>query len=1151
MLQKSCYQLICIIVCHFVIAVHAQAIAQPATQVDFEKQIRPLLLQKCGECHGPDDQTSDLRLDARHAAFKGGSSGPVIVAGDSKASELIRRITTADTDQRMPPDDTPLSQDEIRLLTSWIDNGAKWPETEYDRQAARDPRRDHWAFQPLAIATPIKIPNEKNRKPDEQQVVPSPNPIAPSPVLLAQTLDEFVKRRLTDNDLQFSRPTNRRILIRRLSIDLLGMPPTPEQVEEFVEDEDPEAVENLINRLLASPRYGERWAQHWLDLVRYADTHGFEVNTPRENAWRYRDYVIQAFNEDKPYDRFVKEQIAGDAFDVDEATGFLVASAVLLPGQIGKDDMSKRLARQDELDEIITGTSATFLGLTVGCARCHDHKFDPISQRDYYTLQAFFSGVHYGDRPIENSEQKQRAAKAKMVGEEIRKLESELRQFEPRVASGRTLVIDERNEQFATLLDQDNSARANPAGSKRGFRDDVGSRNRLANISGGYTTWNNAIPGKDVLAYRPGVTGQFRLWISWGVQGGEMHTRDARYILDVDGDLSSKNDQAEIARVDQRQQVGLEATSIELKSLWSGLKHLGAVELKEDSKIVLRSGETGSGISADVIILQEIDTQSTNHAGQDGIESQPRFLLPRLRAAVNPGQNIEQFHPVSAKFVRFTTLETTNNNRYEPCIDELEIFGTHSSEKNIALASNGSIATSSGNLSEAGKHQLKHINDGVFGNDRSWISNKKGGGWVQIELPVVTSVNRIAWQRDRNLKFADRLAIRYQIEVSVDGKKWKTVASHDDRQPYGTPHSWANSILQRMPDEAIQNEVKQKIDNLERLRTRKGSLEKQELVYGGIFRAPHPTFLLRRGDPEQKLQPTTPATPDVFAGISLPESEPDQRRRLKLASWIASKKNPLTARVMVNRIWQFHFGRGIVSTSSDFGLNGQPPSNPELLDWLAHQFIQSGWSVKHIHRLILNSRVYQQSSVIPKENINRDDKWLWRFPSRRMEAEAIRDSMLAVSGELNLKMGGRGFDFFKSRGGLNGFPPIENFKSEGFRRMIYSHKVRMEKTPVFGAFDCPDAGQPMPVRGQSTTAIQALNLFNSPFVIQRADQFAARVERERPGSLDNQIERAFQLALQRLPNSIEKTKAKRIGRQYGLETLCRVLLNTNEFLFIQ
>lgn len=346
-------------------------------------------------------------------------------------------------------------------------------------------------------------------------------------------------------------------------------------------------------------------------------------------------------------------------------------------------------------------------------------------------------------------------------------------------------------------------------------------------------------------------------------------------------------------------------------------------------------------------------------------------------------------------------------------------------------------------------------------------------------------------------------------------------------------------------------------------------LETPRMVYGGIFRDPDKTYLLRRGDPEQPLDETTPLVPELIKlsthdrtnQLTAASDQPltsEQQRRLDLANWIASPLNPLTARVMVNRIWQQHFGLGLVDTPNDFGINGVKPSHPELLDWLALEFIDSGWSIKHLHRLILNSATYRQSSQVSPHAVavDRDNRLLWRFASRRLEAEAVRDCMLSVSGELNLKMSGPGFSFFKTRGGLDGFPPVDDFTAENMRRMIYSHKVRMEPVPVFGAFDCPDAGQATPRRGRSTTAIQALNLFNSPFVLDRADKLATRsiaaasTNGNRPDQIDPQIEQLFRVVLSRDPTSTERQQSRAVVTHHGLIPLSRALLNCSEFLFI-
>ena len=929
------------------------SVTAAADEIDFEKQVRPLLIARCGECHGPQDQQSGLRLDARHTAFRGGDSGVAIVPGKSGESELLRRVTSSDEDERMPPEGEALSAAEVDILTRWIDRGAVWPETEYDRLAKIDPRLEHWAFQPIGEVRGGRREAGGNN-----------------------AIDDFVEEKLRENGLGFSPRADRRTLIRRLWFDMLGLPPTIGEVKQFEPANDSKAWEHLVDEALQSPRYGERWAQHWLDVIRYADTHGFEVNTPRENAWPYRDYVIRSFNEDKRYDQFILEQLAGDAFQADEATGFLVAAAVLLPGQIGKDEESKRLARQDALDEIIQGTGATLLGLTIGCARCHDHKFDPITQRDYYAMQAFFAGVEYGDRTIADPDREQRLKEAASLASRIGKIERDL----------------------------------------------------------------------------------------------------------------------------------------------------------------------------------------------------------QLRPPIDPQRNDEYISPVTARFVRFTTLETIDDNKHEPCIDELEIYAKNDPTRNVGLASLGAKATSSGNYSETGKHQLRHVNDGQYGNSRSWISNEHGGGWVQIKLAEPTEIGRIVWGRDRDGKFKDRLPVRYKIEVSSDAEEWQLVAAHSDRIPIGTPPDQIQALLRGRPT-SLSIDVPGLVAELEQLKAKKIELEAARMVYGGKFRKPDTTFVLRRGDPEQRLDEIEPAVPALFVPTgedrSLtvaevaktsdgfePASEllassatvrsPEQERRLALARWIASPDNPLTARVMVNRIWMYHFGQGLVQTPSDFGLNGTRPSHPELLDWLASEFIRSGWSIKHIHRLILTSRTYCQSHRIDpvSHEMDRDNRWLWRFASRRLEGEAIRDSMLAVSGELNLKMGGPGFDFFKSRGGLSGFPPVDEFKSEQMRRMIYSHKIRMERVPVFGAFDCPDAGQATPVRSQSTTAIQALNLFNSRFVANRAEQFAKRVTSNDTEDLQQHIITAFEIALGRAPTVIERKASSEVVGQHGLATLCRVLFNSNEFLFL-
>ncbi len=1078
-------------------------------------EIKPLLRSKCFVCHGPLKQEAGLRLDSGQLIRQGGDSGTVVDVDNVDGSLIIQRLLAQDETERMPLEGKPLTAQQISRLRHWIAGGAHSPPGE---QAQASPRK-HWAFQPIGATSPPKSE-------------------------FGNPIDAFIRQRLKRESIEHAPPADARVLIRRLFLDLHGLPPTPDELKHWQTKiaGDRGAITSLIDALLASPRYGERWAQHWLDVVRYADTHGFEVNTARPHAWRYRDYVIKAFNDDKSYDQFMFEQLAGDSVNEDAATGFLVAAPVLLPGQIGKDEASKRLARQDSLDEMIVGTSATFLGLTIGCARCHDHKFDPISQQEYYAMQAFFAGVEYGDRQIDDGTAMARQAESRKLAPRIEELTTNLRHYEPVAFRGRTLLIDDEDKSYVTALQPKQGHGINPEGTQRGHQTDVGDATRYANLSQGrYTYWDN-LPGQDIFSWQPAVAGRFRLWISWGLPGATDHTSDARYVVDRDGDLATTDDQAELARIDQRYFAGDSTSNTDELPRWSGLQFAGEHDWTKTTRLILRGGETGGRISADVIVLQE-SAAGGNRDVND--------VRPRLRDPVNSAHNIEHFAPVTARFVRFTVLRTIDDNLHEPCLDELEIFQAGDGSVNVARPPDEIKLTSSGNYSETGIHQIKHINDGKFGNSHSWISNEKGGGWVQLELPQAKPVDCIQWGRDREGKFRDRLAVQYRIDVSLDGKMWATVARSDDRVPTGTPVDRVASLV-RGASTGDHARLESLVDELDALHRRKAELDEPRLAYAGIFREPDQSFVLHRGDPEQARDEVPPRVPRILGRLTLSNQASEQQRRIALAKWMASPSNPLTARVMVNRIWQHHFGRGLVATSSDFGLSGGAPTHPELLDWLAAQFVENDWSIKALHRLMLSSETYQQSSRRnPRaESIDSDCRLFWRYPSRRLEAESIRDSILHVSGQLNLQMYGPGFDFFQARGGLSGFPPVESFGPPELRRMIYAHKVRMEPVPVFGAFDCPDAGQPTPLRSQSTTPVQALSLFNSRFVIDQAAQFAERVQAKCPQSVERQVALAFQFALGREPTEREQADSTEVVAQHGLATLCRVLFNSNEFLFI-
>ncbi|HWB13861.1 MAG TPA: DUF1553 domain-containing protein [Pirellulales bacterium] len=913
----------------------ASAAEEEQAGPDFARDVLPLLREKCSHCHGPQKQESGYRLDSRAIALRGGDSGePPIVPGESARSPLIRYVE-GNGDLVMPPEGDKLTAEEVDTLRKWVDAGANWP----DEHAGVDDsgNRSHWSFQKLARP---------------------PVPVTDADAFSHNPIDAFVLARLRENGLEPSQQADRRTLIRRVYFDVIGLPPAPDEIDEFIRDTDPAAYERLIDRLLASPHFGERWARHWLDVVRFAESHGFEMNQPRPNAWPYRDYVIRSLNEDKPYDRFIVEQLAGDALGVDEATGFLVGGPwdqVKSP-----DPVLTAQQRADELHDMVSTTGSAFLGLTVGCARCHGHKFDPISQADYHAIKAALAGVTHGERTVRAADSAEREAQLADLRQELQAVES-----------------------------------------------------RLADL--------------------------------------------------------------------------------------------------------------------------------------------------RLRPPVGPGANVDYFTPVVARFVRFSVSQTDAGG--QPCLDELEVFSGGPNGRNVALARAGAKVKVSSTLPGYAIHQPTHLNDGRYGNDWSWISNEPGKGMVELELAEPVEIERVVWSRDRSAQpqFVDRLATAYEIAVSLDGIGWQTVASSADRLDFG----------QKADPGVINSSKRLSADELTealRLQERRKQIEGQiaaadagQKAYAGVFMAPPKTFRLHRGDPMQPKEEVPPGGLSRFGGPQLPADLPEQERRLALARWIASAENGLTSRVIVNRLWQHHFGQGIVNTPSDFGVNGGKPSHAELLDWLASELIGpttpgvSPWSLKHIHRLILLSSTYRQSGQATAAGLEKDAqcRLLWRYPPRRLEAEAIRDSILAVCGTLDRAMGGPGFDLFEPNGNyVKVYAPKRDFGPDTFRRMVYQAKPRMQLDDTFGAFDCPDAGQIAPKRMASTTPLQAFNLLNSPFLLQQAGYLAARLQADAGGDVGRQIQRAFLLAFGRDPRADETAAAVALIRQHGLTVFCRALFSANEFVTV-
>jgi len=924
------------VLCVMFVAFAARAAhAAPKSDATFyESKVRPILEDHCFDCHGEDKQKNKLRLDTAVGILRGGESGePLLVRGVSAESYIIKRVTSANAKEVMPPKGERLTAEQVATLRAWIDAGAKMPGEEAAAASLRL-KTEHWSFQPVKRPAVTKTGGE---------------------------IDELVLAKLREKGLAPSPSADRATLIRRVYLVMHGMPPTPMGTADFVNDTRTDAYARLVDRVLASPRYGERWARHWMDVVRYADTNGFETNRERKSAYHYRDYIIASLNSDKPYDKFIKEQIAGDALGVDAATGFLVAG----PHDIVKSpDINLTLMqRQDELADMVNTTGTAFLGLTMGCARCHNHKFDPILQKDYYAMQAVFAGVNHGERAL---------------------------------------------------------------------------REKTA-----------AAAGKELAA--------------------------------------------------------------------------------------LRSDETAKNAQLDALL------KKAAAAGNATAPTAPGKLRPPVNARLNE----ETFPPTEAMAVKFTILAT---NSAEPCIDELEIYDA--SGRNVALAEGGAIASASGTLPGYAIHKLEHINDGKTGNEHSWISNAKGQGWVQIGFPAKARIQRIVWSRDRDVRCADRVPTQYRIEVATESGKWTTVASSEDRQPFNAKGDPGDFFAKLPASEATA--ARQLQADLAGLKTRIDKFSENAWV-GNFSSAPERTYRLYRGEPMQKREVVAPDALTVTGTLGLAVDEPEQQRRVRLADWIASPQNPLTARVLVNRLWHYTFGNGIVDTPSDFGANGSRPTHPELLDWLADEFVKGGWSIKHIQRLILMSATFRQSSA-PRADaaaVDADGRLLWRYTPRRLEAEAIRDSMLAVSGALDLKMGGPGFYLMDvvTENVMHYFPK-EKYTPAEYRRMVYLFRIRAAQDGVFGSFDCPDGGSVMAKRSRSNTPLQALNLFNSSFITQQSDLLAKRLRTEAGEAPDAQAALAFRLFYARPPDAYEQRNSAEMIRAHGLQSFARALYNTSEFLFV-
>jgi len=800
----------------FCLAVNAQQETKQAAE--FERDIKPILARRCSACHSSQSKSSGLVVETQERLLEGGSkNGAAIVPGNSLDSPLIQYLR-GEKRPAMPLGQKSLPENEISLIAQWID-----AMKVQRKENARGGAHRLWPFTKL-----------------EKPVTPRVSDAG----WLRNGIDTFVLAKQEEKGLTPAPSVSKRVLLRRLSFDLIGLPPTPEEVDRFLNDGSPQAYEREVDRLLADRRYGERWGRHWLDIVRYADSTGGGLDFPLPHMWRYRDYVVRAFNEDRSYDRIVREHIAGDAYprygeEGKIGTGFLRLGVTL--------EGTPEEMRRELLIDVVGTTGSVFLGLTLACARCHDHKFDSIPTREYYQIEAFFAPVTIQPQTVSFTQYEN--------GSEWQRRDKEW-----------VSLLEKRKEQQEQVM--------------RAFREKV--------------------------------------------------QKAMRFVLSNAQDLK-----------DQSVPFG-----------------------DEDVAVAMRKG---------IIFTKE-----------------ERELYALVKRAKLPGHwnNLERYRPLAYAAAEFQ----------------------------------GS-------------------------------SNSPGPNY-----PVAPATHVLAG----------------------------------------------------------------------------GNMKLKGEVVG-------PGFL---SEANWETEPIN------FEGVQ-------QTRRKLLAEWIGSSKNPLTARVMVNRIWQHHFGEGLVTTPSDFGKNGGGAVHQDLIDWLASEFIEGGWSIKKMHRLMLTSNTYRQAMANPRaeeyERIDPEHRYLWQMNRLRLEAEAIRDTILSVSGELNPAMGGPAVfpevdEELKKRGGVWWEP---SSKVERNRRSLYILQQRSLELPLIKVFDGTNLNESCAVRGVTTVTPQVLGLFNSKFIHEQSQAMSQRIIREVGTNPESQIDRAFDLALQRAPSEEERAKSLEFSRHQGLTDFCLVLMNLNEFIFLE
>ncbi|HEY1173878.1 MAG TPA: DUF1549 domain-containing protein [Verrucomicrobiae bacterium] len=993
-----------------------------AEKIDFVRDIQPIFQQSCLKCHGPETHKSNYRLDAKASALHGGDyHAPNIIPGKSSESPLVRFITGQDEKLVMPPKGERLNEKQIALVRAWIDQGAEWPESA---SVKLEDKLDWWSLKPLTKPAVPKVQGSKFKV---------QNPI-----------DAFIVAKLQKKGLPQSPEADRRTLIRRLYFDLIGLPPKPEEIESFIADKDPQAYEKLVDRLLASPRYGERWARHWLDVVHYGDTHGYDKDKPRPNAWPYRDYVIRAFNEDKPYARFVQEQIAGDVMypgtrDGIEALGFIAAGPWDFIGhaEVPESKTDGKIARHLDRDDMVANTMQTFNSLTVGCAQCHNHKFDPISQEDYYSLQAVFAALDRSDKKY-------------FTDAALTKRFNEL----------------ENQQQALSAKKKANEAKIKQLG------------------------------GKELVALDEQIAATSKK--SLGNTRSEFGYHSA---------IAKEQNTQKWVQVDLGKSVVID--KVVLQPCYDDFNGIG------------------SGFGFPLRFKIEASDDAEFKTGRVIITSQEKADVR------NPGTRPQNYTSSGAtgRYVRITATKLAlRKDDYIFSLAELEVYD--STGHNLAASAPVSALDS-------------------------------------IEAPP----------RWRKANLVDSVAPLPDPDISGQ------VADLESKRA---------KLLEGLLDANAKTEQAQVEKDLNQTKIELAAFPKPDVVYAGTVLhgsgnfagtganggKPRPIHLLNRGS---VLAPGKEVLPGALQAITwLPgrfeqvAQSAEGERRVELAKWLTDEKNPLTWRSIVNRVWQYHFGKGLAETPNDFGRMGIQPMHPELIDWLAMEFRDGGQSLKQLHKLMVTSATYRQASDVQslkgsnakKGNrlndstiqpfnearaIDADNRYLWRMNRRKLDAEGVRDSVLFVSGKLNLKMGGPAFQDFvieKPEHSPHYQYHLHNPDDpQTHRRSIYRFIVRSQMQPFMTTLDCADPSMQVGKRNESLSPLQALALMNNGLMVTMSKHFAAKLEAG-GGDVMAQIERGFYEVTGRKPTKDEAQKLAAYAKEFGMTNMCRVLLNLNEFSFV-